>query len=153
MELTTLLPCTTLRPASMISHLELSIITGTRAISGSAPIRFKNLTMAAFPSIIPSSILTSIILGPPLLLVPRLLRPLTHNLLPQSTSKIFWNPFTLVRSPILTKLGSGETHQQRLLDQKALSSGWSLCMSLEFGAFWALPWWRLIEQSVECVLE
>ena len=34
-ELTTLLPWTHLSPASITDHLELSIITGTRAISGS----------------------------------------------------------------------------------------------------------------------
>ena len=34
-ELTTDLPCTHFRPASMTDHLELSTITGTRAISGS----------------------------------------------------------------------------------------------------------------------
>ena len=34
-ELTTLLPCTHLRPAWMTDHFELSIMMGTRAISGS----------------------------------------------------------------------------------------------------------------------
>ena len=64
-ELTMALPCTHLRPASMISHLELSIIMGTRAISGSETIRFKNLTIASLPSIKPSSIFTSMIWAPP----------------------------------------------------------------------------------------
>jgi hypothetical protein len=40
-ELTIALPCTHFRPASITSHLELSIITGTRAMSGSAAIRFR----------------------------------------------------------------------------------------------------------------
>jgi hypothetical protein len=35
-ELTIALPCTHFRPASMTDHFELSIITGTRAMSGSA---------------------------------------------------------------------------------------------------------------------
>ena len=42
-------------------HFELSIIIGTRAISGSAAIRFRNLVMAYTPSNIPSSILMSMI--------------------------------------------------------------------------------------------
>jgi hypothetical protein len=45
-ELTMHLPCTHFRPASITSHLELSIITGTRAISGSAAIRFRKVRMA-----------------------------------------------------------------------------------------------------------
>ena len=40
-ELTTGLPCTHFRPASMIANLEESIITGTRAMSGSAAIRLR----------------------------------------------------------------------------------------------------------------
>ena len=63
-ELTTDLPCTHLRPASITDHLLESIITGTRAISGSDPIRFKNDTMAAFESSIASSMLTSMICAP-----------------------------------------------------------------------------------------
>ena len=42
MELTIPLPWMHLSPASKTSHLELSIMMGTRAISGSAAIRFKN---------------------------------------------------------------------------------------------------------------
>ena len=47
-ELTIGLPCTHFRPASITSHLELSIITGTRAMSGSAAIRLRNSTIAFF---------------------------------------------------------------------------------------------------------
>ena len=36
-----LLPCTHLSPASMTLHFELSIITGTRAMSGSLAMRFR----------------------------------------------------------------------------------------------------------------
>ena len=64
MELTTALPCTHCKPASMISHLEESIMNGTLQISGSAAHKFKNRTMAALPSSIPSSILMSIICAP-----------------------------------------------------------------------------------------
>jgi hypothetical protein len=41
-ELTIGLPCTHFSPASITLHLELSIMTGTRAMSGSLAIRFRN---------------------------------------------------------------------------------------------------------------
>ena len=47
-EFTTGLFCTHFSPASITSHLELSIITGTRAISGSAAIRFRKSIIACF---------------------------------------------------------------------------------------------------------
>ena len=49
-ELTIGLPCTHFRPASMTVHLDESIISGTREISGSAAIRFRKRTMAASES-------------------------------------------------------------------------------------------------------
>jgi hypothetical protein len=58
-ELTTPLPCRHLSPASITLHLEESTITGIRAMSGSAMIRFKKRTIARSESIIPSSMLTS----------------------------------------------------------------------------------------------
>ena len=58
------LPCTHLRPASITVHLDESIITGTRAMSGSAAMRFRKRTMAASESSMPSSMLTSIICAP-----------------------------------------------------------------------------------------
>ena len=63
--MTTPLPCRHFSPASMTSHLLLSTITGIRQISGSLPTRFRNLVMAAAPSSIPSSMLTSRMLAPP----------------------------------------------------------------------------------------
>ena len=51
-------------PASITSHLELSIITGTRAMSGSAAIRFRKVRMATTPSSRPSSMLMSMIWAP-----------------------------------------------------------------------------------------
>ncbi len=63
-ELTMLLPCTHFRPASITRHLELSIITGTRAMSGSAATRLRKRCMAASESSIPSSMLTSITCAP-----------------------------------------------------------------------------------------
>ena len=64
MELTIGLPDTHLRPASITLHLELSIITGTRAMSGSAAIRFRNTVIAASLSSKASSMLTSMIWAP-----------------------------------------------------------------------------------------
>ncbi|MNF18352.1 hypothetical protein D3C80_2223800 [compost metagenome] len=48
----------------MISNLDESIITGTRAISGSAAMRFRNSTIAFCESIRPSSMLMSMICAP-----------------------------------------------------------------------------------------
>ena len=64
MELTTALPCTHFRPASITVHLEESIMTGTRAMSGSAAIRFRKRTIAASESSMPSSMLMSITCAP-----------------------------------------------------------------------------------------
>ena len=48
----------------MTLHLELSIMMGTRAMSGSLAIRFKNRTMAAWLSSMASSMLMSMICAP-----------------------------------------------------------------------------------------
>ncbi len=58
------LPCTHFSPASITSHFDESIITGTRAMSGSVAIRFRKRTIAAFESSIASSMLTSMICAP-----------------------------------------------------------------------------------------
>ena len=63
-ELTMGLPCTHLSPASITDHLEESIMTGTRAISGSPAMRLSSLVMAAGESSMPSSMFTSIICAP-----------------------------------------------------------------------------------------
>ena len=64
MELTMALPWTHLSPASITSHLEESTITGTRQMSGSAAISLRRRSMAATPSIMPSSMLTSMTCAP-----------------------------------------------------------------------------------------
>ena len=64
MELTMPLPWMQRRPASMTLHLDESIITGTRAISGSPAIRFRKRTMAAWLSSMASSMLTSMTWAP-----------------------------------------------------------------------------------------
>ena len=105
-ELTIPFPWIHFRPATMISHLELSIIIGTRAISGSEAMRFKNFTIASFPSIIPSSMLMSMICAPP-----STCSFATESAASKSFSLIMRKnarePVTLVRSPIFVKLLSG----------------------------------------------
>jgi hypothetical protein len=64
MELTIALPCTHLSPASITSHLEESTITGTRLMSGSEATSLRKRSIAATPSIIPSSMLTSMTWAP-----------------------------------------------------------------------------------------
>ena len=63
-ELTIDLPWTHFSPASITSHLDESIITGTRAMSGSAATRLRKVIMACFESSRPSSILMSITAAP-----------------------------------------------------------------------------------------
>jgi hypothetical protein len=63
-EFTIGLPCTHFRPASITLHFELSIITGTRAMSGSAATRLRKVVMACSESSIASSMLTSISWAP-----------------------------------------------------------------------------------------
>jgi hypothetical protein len=63
-ELTIDLPCTHLRPASMTSHFEESTMTGTREMSGSDETSLRKRSIAATPSIMPSSMLTSMTCAP-----------------------------------------------------------------------------------------
>ncbi len=63
-ELTIGLPWTFLSPASITSHFEESTMTGTRLMSGSEATSLRKRSMAAMPSIIPSSMLTSMTCAP-----------------------------------------------------------------------------------------
>ena len=63
-ELTIGLPDTHLRPASITLHFELSIMIGTRAMSGSAAISLRKVVIASTASSRPSSMLTSITCAP-----------------------------------------------------------------------------------------
>jgi hypothetical protein len=63
-EFTTGLPETHFRPASITSHLELSIITGTRLMSGSDVMSLRKVVIASTASSRPSSMLTSTICAP-----------------------------------------------------------------------------------------
>ena len=64
-ELTTALPCTRCRPVSSTDQSDESIITGTRAIAGSAARRLRNRPMTSGPSSMASSTFTSMIWAPP----------------------------------------------------------------------------------------
>ncbi len=64
MELTIGLPCTFLRPASITSHFEESTISGTLLMSGSEAMSLRKRSIAATPSIMPSSMLTSMTCAP-----------------------------------------------------------------------------------------
>src|SRR6218665_2854578 len=64
MELTMPLPCMQRRPASITSHLELSIMIGTRAMSGSDAISCRKRTIAALLSSMASSMLMTMIWAP-----------------------------------------------------------------------------------------
>ena len=94
-------------PASITSHLELSTMIGTRAMSGSEAIRFKNRTMAALLSSMASSMLMSMICAP----FSTCWRA-TDRALSNSPFKIILanalEPVTLVRSPMLTKVALGD---------------------------------------------
>lgn len=63
-ELTSALPCTHFSPASITENFELSIISGTRAMSGSAASRLRNSTITFSLSIRPSSMFMSMICAP-----------------------------------------------------------------------------------------
>ena len=106
MEFTTDFPCTHFSPASMTLHFELSIMIGIRAISGSLPIRFRNRTMAASESIIPSSMFTSRRFAPPCTCCRA-----TANAPSKSPARISFenlgDPVMFVRSPITAKPNSG----------------------------------------------
>ncbi len=63
-EFTTGLPCRHFSPASITENFDESTITGTRAMSGSAAARLRNVVIAASESSRPSSMLTSMICAP-----------------------------------------------------------------------------------------
>lgn len=77
-EFTIDLPCRHFNPASITSHLEESIMTGTRAISGSDMMRFRKVVISVRASSRPSSILTSITKMLRLLLADELWKGLHH---------------------------------------------------------------------------
>ena len=105
-EFTTGLPCTQRRPAWITDHLELSIMIGTRAISGSVATMLRNVVMAASESSMASSMFTSMMFAPL-----RTCSVATSSAVVKSSARIRSakrrDPVTLVRSPIMVKLASG----------------------------------------------
>src|SRR5690606_7058337 len=95
------LPWMHLRPASITSHLEESIMIGTRAISGSPAIRFRKRTIEALLSSMASSMLMSMTWAP----FSTCWRA-TDSASSKRPSRIMrakaLEPVTLVRSPTLT---------------------------------------------------
>ena len=107
-EFTIPLPCTHCKPISKTDHLELSIMMGTRAISDSAAIKFKKVSMASSESSMPSSMLTSIIWAP-FSTCWRATESASSNLPSRIILANRGEPATLVRSPTLIKFDSGLT--------------------------------------------
>ena len=100
------LPCMQRKPASITDHLLLSIMMGTRAISGSDAIKFKNRTMAAWLSSMASSILMSMICAPFSTCWRATAKACSYSPFKIMRAKAL-EPVTLVRSPMLTKVACG----------------------------------------------
>src|SRR3546814_731173 len=102
-ELTIGLPGTHFRPASMTLHFDESIITGTRAMSGSAAISLRKVVIAHSASSSPSSMFTSMTCAP----FSTCWRA-TSTAAVKSPARISRlhaaEPVALVRSPMLTKV-------------------------------------------------
>ena len=90
----------------MTDHLELSIIIGTRVMSGSEAMSFKKVVIASLESNMPSSMFTSIIWAPPSTCCRATAKALSRSPL-RINFENAGEPVTFVRSPILTKLVSG----------------------------------------------
>ena len=108
MELTMALPCMHSKAASITSHLEESIIIGTRAISGSDIRRFRKFTISARASNKPSSILISSTCAPSSTCL-RAMESASSYFFSLMSLRNLREPATLQRSPTFTKLFSGFT--------------------------------------------
>ena len=93
-------------PASITVQRELSIMMGTRAMSGSAATRFRKRVIAASESRSPSSMLTSMICAPPSTWSRATLSASSYCPARMNLAN-FGEPVTFVRSPMFTKLRSG----------------------------------------------
>ena len=89
------------KPASIISHLEESIIKGTLDISGSEAIRLRKRIIAASPSNMPSSILTSTICAPSSTCVRQISKASSYSSLRIKRLNLA-EPVILARSPTFT---------------------------------------------------
>ena len=102
------MPWTHFSPATMTDHFELSIITGTRAISGSVAIRLRNLVISCSDSSMASSMFTSMMLAPPRTWsTATSVAAVTSSDLISRANRL--DPVTLVRSPTTRKLLSSRT--------------------------------------------
>ena len=101
MELTIHFPWTHFRPASITSHFEESIMTGTRDISGSDARKCRKVTISSFESSMASSMLISITWAPSSTCLRAILRASSYFFSLISLRKAF-DPATLQRSPMLT---------------------------------------------------
>ena len=99
-------PCTHLSPASITDHFELSIMIGTRAISGSVAMRFRNVVIAFSESRRSASMFTSITLAPLRTCSRATSTPLWKS--PDSIKRRnLAEPVMFVRSPTITNPVSG----------------------------------------------
>ena len=132
-EFTIPLPCKQRNPASITLHLELSIITGTRAMSGSLAIRLRNFTIAAWLSSMASSMFTSTTCA-----------PFSTCWRATASASSYWpfrimranafEPVTLVRSPILmNRLSSPMTSGSRPASVSGREEEAQACMVRECG--------------------
>ena len=99
-------PWTHFTPASMTSQSELSIIIGTRAISGSVAMRLRNLVMQLIESSIPSSMFTSMMFAPALTCCNATASPPSKSF-PSIRRRKTADPVTFVLSPIIVKFDVG----------------------------------------------
>ena len=101
-------PCTHFSPASMTDHFELSIITGTRAISGSVATRLRKRVIVSSESSRASSMLTSMMLAPPRTWSRATSAAVARS--PDLTRRANRaDPVTLVRSPTIRNVPSSRT--------------------------------------------
>ena len=102
------LPCMHLRPAFTTSQSDESIITGTRAMSGSADSMLRKVTIDERASMSPSSMLMSITSAPSATCL-RAMAKASSKLRSLTSLRNLREPATLQRSPTLTKRTSGDT--------------------------------------------
>ena len=119
-ELTMDFPCRHFKPATITSHLEESIITGTRAISGSEAIRFRKIVISSLASSKPSSILISMTCAPSSTCWRAILRASSY-FFSFINRRNLREPATLQRSPTFIKLFSGFTSKSSKPDSQRLS--------------------------------
>ena len=135
-------PCIHFNPATITSHLEESIITGTRAISGSDAIRLRKVVISISASSKPSSIFMSIICAPSSTCCRAILSASSYffSLIKRRNLR---EPATLQRSPTLIKLFSGFTsnsskpESQRLSGREAGIRGTAPTIKDEYAAIYS----------------